>query len=129
MVSIGMWVSPWGWVGLHWDVGVTMGLGGSPLGCGCPRGVGWVSIGTWVSPWGWVGLHWDVGVPVGSLPPAGSPWGLCCAVARRFESLDQEMNSVMGRILDVNQVVQQLVEGGHPSAEEVCACQDHLNGR
>ena len=99
------------------------------MGRGCPRGVGWVSIGTWVSPWGWVGLHWDVGVPVGSLPPAGSPWGLCCAVARRFESLDQEMNSVMGRILDVNQVVQQLVEGGHPSAEEVCACQDHLNGR
>ncbi|XP_021239479.1 spectrin beta chain, non-erythrocytic 4-like, partial [Numida meleagris] len=50
-------------------------------------------------------------------------------VQHRFESLDQEMNSVMGRILDVNQVVQQLVEGGHPSAEEVCACQDHLNGR
>ncbi|NXC41877.1 SPTN4 protein, partial [Penelope pileata] len=50
-------------------------------------------------------------------------------VQHRFESLDQEMNSVMGRILDVNHVVQQLVEGGHPSAEEVRACQDHLNGR
>lgn len=47
----------------------------------------------------------------------------------RFESLDQEMNSVMGRILDVNQVVQQLVEGGHPSSEEVRSCQDHLNSR
>ncbi|KAM9591637.1 spectrin beta chain, non-erythrocytic 4-like isoform 3-T3 [Morphnus guianensis] len=47
----------------------------------------------------------------------------------RFESLDQEMNSVMGRILDVNQVVQQLVDGGHPSSEEVRSCQDHLNSR
>lgn len=36
---------------------------------------------------------------------------------------------MMGRILDVNQVVQQLVEGGHPSSEEVRACQDHLNSR
>ncbi|NXL95621.1 SPTN4 protein, partial [Alectura lathami] len=50
-------------------------------------------------------------------------------VQHRFESLDQEMNGVMGRVLDVNQVVQQLVEGGHPSAEEVRACQDHLNSR
>ncbi|XP_009991860.1 PREDICTED: spectrin beta chain, non-erythrocytic 4-like, partial [Chaetura pelagica] len=50
-------------------------------------------------------------------------------VQHRFESLDQEMNSVMGRILDVNQVVQQLVEGGHPSSEEVRSCQDHLNSR
>uniref|UniRef100_A0A8V5GXT6 Spectrin beta chain n=1 Tax=Melopsittacus undulatus TaxID=13146 RepID=A0A8V5GXT6_MELUD len=50
-------------------------------------------------------------------------------VQHRFESLDQEMNSVMGRILDVNQVVEQLVDGGHPSAEEVRACQDHLNSR
>ncbi|NWW71796.1 SPTN4 protein, partial [Climacteris rufus] len=47
----------------------------------------------------------------------------------RFESLDQEMNSVMGRILDVNQVVQQLVEGGHPSSDEVRSCQEHLNSR
>lgn len=39
------------------------------------------------------------------------------------------MNSVMGRILDVNQVVQQLVDGGHPSSEEVRSCQDHLNSR
>ncbi|KAE8294957.1 Spectrin beta chain, non-erythrocytic 4 Beta-IV spectrin Spectrin, non-erythroid beta chain 3 [Larimichthys crocea] len=30
-------------------------------------------------------------------------------VAHRFESLDQEMNSLMGRILDVNQIVQQLL--------------------
>ncbi|NXY00232.1 SPTN4 protein, partial [Centropus bengalensis] len=44
-----------------------------------------------------------------------------------FESLDQEMRGGMGRILDVNQVVQQLVDGGHPSSEEVRACQDHLN--
>ncbi|KAJ7303854.1 hypothetical protein JRQ81_011362, partial [Phrynocephalus forsythii] len=50
-------------------------------------------------------------------------------VQHRFESLDQEMNSLMGRILDVNQIVQQLVEGGHPSASEVRSCQDHLNGR
>ncbi|XP_054855022.1 spectrin beta chain, non-erythrocytic 4 [Eublepharis macularius] len=50
-------------------------------------------------------------------------------VQHRFESLDQEMNSLMGRILDVNHVVQQLVEGGHPSAAEVRACQDHLNSR
>uniref|UniRef100_A0A803WE02 Calponin-homology (CH) domain-containing protein n=1 Tax=Ficedula albicollis TaxID=59894 RepID=A0A803WE02_FICAL len=50
-------------------------------------------------------------------------------VQHRFESLDQEMNSVMGRILDVNQVVQQLVEGGHPSSDEVRSCQDHLNSR
>ena len=71
----------------------------------------------------------DFGVTMGSLPPLGSHGGPCRAAARRFESLDQEMNGVMGRILDVNQVVQQLVEGGHPSAEEVCACQDHLNGR
>uniref|UniRef100_A0A8C0JFQ5 Spectrin beta, non-erythrocytic 4 n=1 Tax=Chelonoidis abingdonii TaxID=106734 RepID=A0A8C0JFQ5_CHEAB len=50
-------------------------------------------------------------------------------VQHRFESLDQEMNSVMGRILDVNETVQQLVEGGHPSASEVQSCRDHLNGR
>ncbi|NXG45069.1 SPTN4 protein, partial [Psilopogon haemacephalus] len=50
-------------------------------------------------------------------------------VQHRFESLDQEMNSVMGRILDVNQEVQQLLDGGHPSSEEVRACQDHLNSR
>ncbi|KAJ6663596.1 hypothetical protein lerEdw1_009675 [Lerista edwardsae] len=47
----------------------------------------------------------------------------------RFESLDQEMNSLMGRILDVNQIVQQLVDGGHPSSSEVRSCQDHLNSR
>uniref|UniRef100_A0A8D2LQC9 Spectrin beta, non-erythrocytic 4 n=1 Tax=Varanus komodoensis TaxID=61221 RepID=A0A8D2LQC9_VARKO len=50
-------------------------------------------------------------------------------VQHRFESLDQEMNSLMGRILDVNHIVQQLVDGGHPSASEVRACQDHLNSR
>uniref|UniRef100_A0A674GFK3 Spectrin beta chain n=1 Tax=Taeniopygia guttata TaxID=59729 RepID=A0A674GFK3_TAEGU len=50
-------------------------------------------------------------------------------IQHRFESLDQEMNSVMGRVLDVNQVVQQLVDGGHPSSEEVRSCQDHLNSR
>ncbi|NXX47644.1 SPTN4 protein, partial [Tricholaema leucomelas] len=50
-------------------------------------------------------------------------------VQHRFESLDQEMNSLMGRILDVNQEVQQLLDGGHPSSEEVQACQDHLNSR
>uniref|UniRef100_A0A8C5KXA3 Spectrin beta chain n=1 Tax=Jaculus jaculus TaxID=51337 RepID=A0A8C5KXA3_JACJA len=48
---------------------------------------------------------------------------------RRFESLDQEMNSLMGRVLDVNQTVQELVEGGHPSSDEVRSCQDHLNSR
>ncbi|XP_063168593.1 spectrin beta chain, non-erythrocytic 4 [Candoia aspera] len=51
------------------------------------------------------------------------------AVQHRFESLDQEMNSLMGRILDVNQIVQQLVDGGHPSSSEVRSCQDHLNSR
>uniref|UniRef100_A0A7N4PXP4 Spectrin beta chain n=1 Tax=Sarcophilus harrisii TaxID=9305 RepID=A0A7N4PXP4_SARHA len=50
-------------------------------------------------------------------------------VQHRFESLDQEMNSLMGRVLDVNHTVQQLVEGGHPSSEEVRSCQDHLNSR
>uniref|UniRef100_A0A8C8SS14 Spectrin beta chain n=1 Tax=Pelusios castaneus TaxID=367368 RepID=A0A8C8SS14_9SAUR len=50
-------------------------------------------------------------------------------VQHRFETLDQEMNSVMGRILDVNQTVQELVEGGHPSTSEVQSCRDHLNGR
>uniref|UniRef100_A0A4W6D1X3 Spectrin beta chain n=1 Tax=Lates calcarifer TaxID=8187 RepID=A0A4W6D1X3_LATCA len=50
-------------------------------------------------------------------------------VAHRFESLDQEMNSLMGRILDVNQIVQQLLDGGHPSSTEVRGCQDHLNSR
>ncbi|XP_064408618.1 spectrin beta chain, non-erythrocytic 4 [Latimeria chalumnae] len=50
-------------------------------------------------------------------------------IQHRFESLDQEMNSLMGRILDVNQIVQQLVDGGHPSSAEVRSCQDHLNGR
>nr|XP_048688824.1 spectrin beta chain, non-erythrocytic 4 isoform X1 [Caretta caretta] len=50
-------------------------------------------------------------------------------VKHRFESLDQEMSSVMGRILDVNETVQQLVEGGHPSASEVQSCRDHLNSR
>lgn len=47
----------------------------------------------------------------------------------RFESLDQEMNSLMGRILDVNQIVQQLLDSGHPSSTEVRGCQDHLNSR
>ncbi|XP_047195582.1 spectrin beta chain, non-erythrocytic 1-like isoform X2 [Hippoglossus stenolepis] len=50
-------------------------------------------------------------------------------VAHRFESLDQEMNSLMGRILDVNQIVQQLLDGCHPSSTEVRGCQDHLNSR
>ncbi|XP_072315924.1 spectrin beta chain, non-erythrocytic 4 isoform X2 [Eucyclogobius newberryi] len=50
-------------------------------------------------------------------------------VAHRFESLDQEMNSLMGRILDVNQMVQQLLDGGHPSSAEVRGCQDHLTSR
>uniref|UniRef100_A0A3B5LU21 Spectrin, beta, non-erythrocytic 4b n=1 Tax=Xiphophorus couchianus TaxID=32473 RepID=A0A3B5LU21_9TELE len=50
-------------------------------------------------------------------------------VAHRFESLDQEMNSLMGRILDVNEIVQQLLDGGHPSSAEVRGCQDHLNSR
>lgn len=35
----------------------------------------------------------------------------------------------MGRILDVNQIVQQLLDGGHPSSTEVRGCQDHLNSR
>lgn len=35
----------------------------------------------------------------------------------------------MGRILDVNEIVQQLVDGGHPSSSEVRSCQDHLNSR
>lgn len=47
----------------------------------------------------------------------------------RFESLDQEMNSLMGRVLDVNHTVQELVEGGHPSSDEVRSCQGHLNSR
>lgn len=47
----------------------------------------------------------------------------------RFESLDQEMNSLMGRILDVNLIVQQLLDGAHPSSTEVRGCQDHLNSR
>lgn len=51
------------------------------------------------------------------------------APSSRFESLDQEMNSLMGRILDVNQIVQQLLDGGHPSSTEVRGCQDHLNSR
>ncbi|XP_004390923.1 spectrin beta chain, non-erythrocytic 4 [Trichechus manatus latirostris] len=50
-------------------------------------------------------------------------------VQHRFESLEQEMNSLMGRVLDVNHTVQKLVEGGHPSSEEVRSCQDHLNSR
>ncbi|ELK33681.1 Spectrin beta chain, brain 3 [Myotis davidii] len=50
-------------------------------------------------------------------------------VQHRFESLDQEMNSLMGRVLDVNHTVQELVEGGHPSSDEVLSCQDHLNSR
>ncbi|KAM6427580.1 spectrin beta chain, non-erythrocytic 4 isoform 1-T1 [Liasis olivaceus] len=51
------------------------------------------------------------------------------AIQHRFESLDQEMNSLMGRILDANQIAQQLVDGGHPSSSEVRSCQDHLNSR
>ncbi len=39
------------------------------------------------------------------------------------------MNSLMGRILDVNQIVQQLLDSGHPSSTEVRGCQDHLNSR
>lgn len=39
------------------------------------------------------------------------------------------MNSLMGRILDVNQLVQHLLDGGHPSSTEVRSCQDHLNSR
>ncbi|KAM9211239.1 LOW QUALITY PROTEIN: spectrin beta chain, non-erythrocytic 4-like, partial [Leptosomus discolor] len=50
-------------------------------------------------------------------------------VQHRVESLDQEMNSVMGRILDVNQVVAAAGGRGHPSSEEVRSCQDHLNSR
>lgn len=60
-----------------------------------------------------------------ALPLTSPPPSLFC----RFESLDQEMNSLMGRVLDVNQTVQELVEGGHPSSDEVRSCQDHLNSR
>lgn len=52
-----------------------------------------------------------------------------CLWLCRFESLDQEMNSLMGRILDVNLIVQQLLDGDHPSSTEVRGCQDHLNSR
>ncbi|GCB79157.1 hypothetical protein scyTo_0018713, partial [Scyliorhinus torazame] len=48
-------------------------------------------------------------------------------VQQRFESLDQEMNSMLVRVVEVNELVQQLVENGHPSATEVQGCQDHLN--
>ncbi|NXI01273.1 SPTN4 protein, partial [Pachycephala philippinensis] len=72
----------------------------------------WSEVG-----WGWV---------LGSLVLG---WTCPSVHLLRFESLDQEMNSVMGRILDVNQVVQQLVDGGHPSSDEVRSCQDHLNSR
>ncbi|XP_051900167.1 spectrin beta chain, non-erythrocytic 4-like isoform X2 [Pristis pectinata] len=50
-------------------------------------------------------------------------------VQQRFESLDQEMNSMLTRVVEVNEIVQQLVENGHPSATEVRSCQDHLNSR
>ncbi|NXT49002.1 SPTN4 protein, partial [Pluvianellus socialis] len=73
----------------------------------------------------WVGAGWEWGPWCGPTSPHRSLLHPC----PRFESLDQEMNSVMGRILDVNQVVQQLVDGGHPSSEEVRSCQDHLNSR
>uniref|UniRef100_UPI00398E47AA spectrin beta chain, non-erythrocytic 1-like n=1 Tax=Pristiophorus japonicus TaxID=55135 RepID=UPI00398E47AA len=46
-----------------------------------------------------------------------------------FESLDQEMNSMLVRVVEVNETVQQLVDNGHPSATEVRGCQDHLNSR
>ncbi|XP_010218245.1 PREDICTED: spectrin beta chain, non-erythrocytic 4, partial [Tinamus guttatus] len=69
----------------------------------------------------------QVGAGTGGRGPVPPLAALSIPVVPRFESLDQEMNSVMGRILDVNQVVQQLVDGGHPSAQEVRACQDHLN--
>eukprot|EP00061_Rhincodon_typus_P009660 g33319.t1 len=48
-------------------------------------------------------------------------------VQQRFESLEQEMNSMLVRVVEVNEIVQQLVENGHPSATEVMGCQDHLN--
>uniref|UniRef100_A0A4W3H4K2 Spectrin beta chain, non-erythrocytic 1-like n=1 Tax=Callorhinchus milii TaxID=7868 RepID=A0A4W3H4K2_CALMI len=47
-------------------------------------------------------------------------------VQHRFESLDQEMTSLLSRVVEVNEVVQQLVESGHPSTTEVRGCQDHL---
>ncbi|XP_062916024.1 spectrin beta chain, non-erythrocytic 4-like isoform X1 [Mobula hypostoma] len=50
-------------------------------------------------------------------------------VQQRFESLDQEMNSMLARVVEVNEIVRQLVENGHPSATEVRSCQDHLNNR
>ncbi|XP_059497011.1 spectrin beta chain, non-erythrocytic 4-like [Stegostoma tigrinum] len=50
-------------------------------------------------------------------------------VQQRFESLEQEMNSMLGRVVEVNEIVQHLVENGHPSATEVMGCQDHLNSR
>ncbi|XP_067831261.1 spectrin beta chain, non-erythrocytic 1-like isoform X2 [Heptranchias perlo] len=50
-------------------------------------------------------------------------------VQQRFESLDQEMNSLLARVVEVNEIVQQLVANGHPSATEVRGCQDHLNSR
>ncbi|NXK70890.1 SPTN4 protein, partial [Sylvietta virens] len=48
---------------------------------------------------------------------------------RGGESLDQEMNSVMGRVLDVKGGVQQLLDAGHPSSDELRACGGDLNCR
>ncbi|XP_030069865.1 spectrin beta chain, erythrocytic [Microcaecilia unicolor] len=50
-------------------------------------------------------------------------------VHHRFESLDQEMNTLAARIDDVNQASNHLIESGHPSSKNVKQCQDQLNTR
>ncbi|XP_078262431.1 spectrin beta chain, non-erythrocytic 1-like isoform X2 [Rhinoraja longicauda] len=50
-------------------------------------------------------------------------------VEHRFETLEQEMNNLGSRINDVNHAANHLIESGHPSTQEVKACQDHVNQR
>ncbi|XP_055496760.1 spectrin beta chain, non-erythrocytic 1-like isoform X1 [Leucoraja erinacea] len=50
-------------------------------------------------------------------------------VQHRFETLEQEMNNLGSQINDVNHAANHLIESGHPSTQEVKACQDHVNQR
>ncbi|XP_029454757.1 spectrin beta chain, erythrocytic [Rhinatrema bivittatum] len=50
-------------------------------------------------------------------------------VQHRFESLDQEMNTLAARIEDVNHTSNHLIESGHPSSRKVKQCQEQLNTR
>ncbi|XP_053331391.1 spectrin beta chain, erythrocytic [Spea bombifrons] len=50
-------------------------------------------------------------------------------IQHRFDTLDQEMNTLGSQIQNVNSESNALIESGHPNRKEIKQCQDHMNTR